>query len=178
MIYYHFGSKQKLYAAVMEAAYGGMRSEERDLHLEELPPEEAMRRLVEATFDVRAAHPEWVRLITSREHGAGRPHLGRPDSITRVNATVLELVRDLLKHGEREDVFRSGLDAWQVHLLITSLCFYRVSNRYTWQAIFELDLWEKQNAELQRQMVVEAVLRYVRRDDAAWRRPPFLEEAE
>ena len=29
MIYYHFGSKQKLYAAVMEAAYGGMRCRSR-----------------------------------------------------------------------------------------------------------------------------------------------------
>ena len=98
-------------------------------------------------------------------------HISGRQSITKVNAAALELVRDLLERGEREDVFRSGLDAWQVHLLITSLCFYRVSNRYTWLAIFELDLWEKENAELQRQMVVEAVLRYVsagRRAAAPW----------
>ncbi len=38
MIYYHFGSKEKLYAAVMEEAYGGVRSTEQGLHLDALPP--------------------------------------------------------------------------------------------------------------------------------------------
>ncbi|HXP96238.1 MAG TPA: TetR/AcrR family transcriptional regulator, partial [Telmatospirillum sp.] len=65
MIYYYFGSKEKLYAAVMVEAYGGMRDLEQGLHLNALPPEEAMRRLVEATFDHHAAHPEYVRLIAA-----------------------------------------------------------------------------------------------------------------
>jgi AcrR family transcriptional regulator len=163
MIYYHFGSKEKLYAAVIEEAYRGMRSLEHGLHLEDLPPEAAMRRLVEATFDVRAAHPEWVRLVTV-ENIERACHISGRASITRLNATALETVRDLLERGERLGVFRQGLKAWQVHLLITSLCFYRVSNRHTWQAIFELDLWETENATLQRQMIVDAVLRYVRQD--------------
>ncbi len=163
MIYYHFGSKQKLYAAVMEEAYAGMRSLEQGLHLEDLPPEEAMRRLVGSSFDHRAAHPEWIRLITVENMERGS-HISGRQSIARVNATALQTVRDLLERGEREGVFRPGLNDWQVHLLITSLCFYRVSNRYTWQAIFEIDLWEKANAELQRQMTIETVMSYVKRD--------------
>ena len=164
-IYYHFGSKQKLYAAVMEAAYAGMRSLEQDLLLEHLPPEQAMQRLVEATFDVRAEHPEWVRLITV-ENVERASHISGRASITRVNAPALKSVSDVLERGERAGVFRPGLCAWQVHLLITSLCFYRVSNRYTWRAIFDIDLWETEKAAAQRQMITDAVLRYVRRDAA------------
>jgi AcrR family transcriptional regulator len=46
MIYYYFGSKEGLYIAVLEDAYRRMRSIESQLHLEDLPPEEALRRLV------------------------------------------------------------------------------------------------------------------------------------
>ncbi len=64
MVYYHFGSKEKLYAAVMEAAYGGTRNKERDLRLDELPPKQALQKLIEVTFEHHAEHPEYVRLIS------------------------------------------------------------------------------------------------------------------
>jgi AcrR family transcriptional regulator len=162
MIYYHFGSKEKLYAAVMEVAYGGMRDQEKGLHLEDLPPEVAMRRLVEVTFDHHAAHPEYVRLVTVENMERGRHIAGRP-SLVKLNSLALETIRNVLDRGEREGVFRSGLNAWQVHLLINSFCFMRVSNRYTWRAIFEVDLWQEDNAGLQRQMITESVLRYLKR---------------
>jgi AcrR family transcriptional regulator len=165
MIYYHFGSKQKLYAAVMEAAYAGMRSLEQALHLEDLPPDEAIRRLVGGTFDHRAAHPEWVRLITV-ENMERASHISGRASIAQVNAAALSTLQDILDRGARAGLFHPALDAWQVHLLLTSLCFYRVSNRYTWLAIFGLDLWEKESTARQRQMAIDTVLNYVRRDGA------------
>src|SRR5687768_18398507 len=47
MIYYYFGSKEGLYIAVLEEAYRRIRSIEAELHLEDLPPEDALRKLVE-----------------------------------------------------------------------------------------------------------------------------------
>src|SRR5215203_3947327 len=61
MIYYYFGGKEGLYATVLEEAYGGMRDAEGALRLDELPPVEAVRRLVETTFDHHADHPDFVR---------------------------------------------------------------------------------------------------------------------
>ena len=46
MIYYYFGSKEGLYLAVLEAAYDDIRSVERELRLEALAPEEAIRRIM------------------------------------------------------------------------------------------------------------------------------------
>jgi AcrR family transcriptional regulator len=161
MIYYHFGSKERLYAAVMEEAYGGMRSQEQGLHLDELPPDQAMQRLVEVTFDHHARHPEYVRLVTVENMERARHISGLP-SMVRRNAIAITTIRALLERGEREGVFRPGINPWHLHLLINSFCFLRVSNRYTWRAIFEMDLWEPNEAESQRQLIVEAVLRYVR----------------
>ena len=56
MIYYHFGSKEGLFAAVLEDVYTGMRDMELSAHIADVPPLEAMRRLVELTFDYHAAH--------------------------------------------------------------------------------------------------------------------------
>src|SRR5919107_6258194 len=46
-IYYYFGSKEGLYVAVLEKAYGDIRRVESAMHLEDLEPEEAIRKLIE-----------------------------------------------------------------------------------------------------------------------------------
>jgi AcrR family transcriptional regulator len=160
MIYYHFGSKEKLYAAVMEEAYGGVRSTEQGLHLDALPAAEAMRRLVEATFDYHAEHPDYVRLISTENIEKGRHISGRPSLVAR-NAIALDTVRDVLARGERDGAFRAGISPWHLHFMISALCFMRVSNRYSMRAVFEKDLWEAGDVPLQRRMIVETILRYV-----------------
>ena len=162
-IYYHFGSKEKLYAAVMEEAYGEVRSKEQGLHLDDLPPLEALQRLVEVTFDHHAAHPEHVRLVCVENIERGRHITGR-SSLVRRNAIAIETVRSLLERGERAGVFRQGINPWHFHLLITSFCFIRVSNRYTWNAVFEMDLWQEDDVPQQRQMIIDAIMRYVQPD--------------
>jgi AcrR family transcriptional regulator len=170
-IYYHFGSKEGLYTAVLEAAYGGMRDVERALRLDDLPPEEAMRRLVEVTFDYHAAHPDWVRLVSVENIHEGR-HIAGSAAIAERNAAVIGIVRALLARGERAGVFRAGIDPVNLHLMISSMCFYRVSNRHTWATIFGRDLTAPEHAAAQRQMVVEAVLRYVQADAEQEERHP------
>src|ERR1700712_4371238 len=105
MIYYYFESKEKLYSAVMEETYGAMRDVEQNLKLDQLPPIDAMRRLVEVTFDYHAANPEYVRLISIENIHDARHITGSP-SIAHRNAAVLEIVSSLLQRGEREQVFR------------------------------------------------------------------------
>src|SRR5512139_335903 len=62
MIYYYFGGKEGLYIAVLENAYGRIRTIEGSLDLDNQAPEEALRRLVAFTFDYQNAHPEFIRL--------------------------------------------------------------------------------------------------------------------
>lgn len=161
MIYYHFGSKEGLFAAVLEAVYAGMREIEQSVAFAGLPAVEAMRRLVQATFDYHAAHPDWIRLISDANiHGA--KHINRSPTIASRNAGIVEILTDLLARGVAEGVFRKGVDPVHLHLLIASVCFYRVSNRHTWRIIFNRDLAAPDDAAMQREMVVEAALHYLR----------------
>ena len=160
MVYYHFGSKEGLFAAVLEEVYAGMREIEGSLRLDEFRAAEAMRRLVHVTFDYHAAHPDWVRLIAvANIHEA--QHIQASTTIASRNSAILTILRDLLARGARDGVFRADVDPLRLHLMIASLCFYRVSNRHTWRIIFERDLDAPDEAALQRAMLVEAVLRFL-----------------
>lgn len=160
MIYYYFGSKERLYAAVLEELYGGMRNAEQALPLARLPPLLALQRLVETTFDHHAAHPEFVRLVSVENIHEARNVAASPEIIKR-NAAVIGTLRDLVARGENEGAFRPGLDALDLHMLISSFCFYRVSNRHTLAAIFGRDPLAPESVAAHRRMIVEAVLRYV-----------------
>jgi AcrR family transcriptional regulator len=160
MIYYYFGSKEQLYAAVLERLYGGMRDAERDLRLEGLQPAEALQRIVEVTFDHHAAHPEFVRLVSTENINEARIVAASPTIRTR-NATIIGMLEPILEQGMREGMFRSGLGALDVHMLINGFCFYRVSNRHTLRAIFDLDLESPAVIARQRRMICDVVLRYV-----------------
>ncbi len=160
MIYYYFGGKEGLYAAVLEEAYGGMRDAEGALRLDELPPAEAVRRLVETTFDHHAAHPDFVRLV-SGENIEGARTVSASPTIRARNAAVIGAIGALLRRGEREGAFRAGVDPLDLHMLISGFCFYRVSNRHTLRAIFGEDPAAPGRAEAHRRMVVEAVLRFL-----------------
>ena len=161
MIYYHFRSKEGLLAAVLEEVYAGMREFEQAAQPPGASPVEAMRRLVEATFDCHAAHPDWIRLIAvANIHGA--QHIKASTTIAQRNSAILAILRDLLARGEAEGAFRPGVDPLHLHLLMASFCFYRISNRHTWQVIFNRDLTAPDEAAQHRQVIVTAVLDYLR----------------
>src|SRR5512136_1030593 len=47
LVYHYFGDKDALYLAVLEWVYAEIRAQERKLNLEGLPPERAIRKLIE-----------------------------------------------------------------------------------------------------------------------------------
>src|SRR5215207_7439374 len=71
MIYYYFASKEGLYVAVLEEAYRRIRQIEGQLHLEDLPPEDALRKLVGFTFDYQHDNPDFIRLVMTENINRG-----------------------------------------------------------------------------------------------------------
>jgi AcrR family transcriptional regulator len=159
-IYYHFRSKEALYVAVLEHAYGGIRDMERQLELDLSDPVDAMRRLVEASFDYHAANPAWVRLVSVENIHQARHIEGKPEFGQR-NAPIVERVRTILEAGEKLGVFRQGVQPKHLHWMISAMCFHRVSNRHTWHVNFGIDLEAPDQVAAQRRMTVEAVLRFL-----------------
>ena len=64
LINYYFGSKEKLYLAVLERVYAEIREAERLIDLDHLPLE-AIRRIVGFTYDYYVGHEYFVRLVVA-----------------------------------------------------------------------------------------------------------------
>ncbi|AHC37994.1 TetR family transcriptional regulator [Pseudomonas gorinensis] len=160
MIYYYFGSKEQLYVEVLEKLYGDIRNTETRMNLTALEPREAIRRLVEFTFDHHDQNVDFVRIV-SIENIHNAEYVKRSDSIKAMNSNILEALGATLRRGAEMGVFRAGLEPLDVHLLINSFSFYRVSNRHTFSEIFQIDLSDEAVKQRHRDMICDSVLRYL-----------------
>jgi AcrR family transcriptional regulator len=166
MIYYHFGSKEGLYLAVLEKAYGDIRSFESAHAFSTLPPEAGMRYLIELTFDYDESHPDFIRLV-SIENIHRAKHIKGSAAFRALNNSVIDVLRDILDRGQRQGVFRGNVDAIDVHMLISSFCFFRISNQYTFGVAFGRDLAAPDIRARHKAIIVEAVLRFLKSEPVA-----------
>ena len=162
MIYYYFASKEGLYLAVLEESYRRMRSIESALHLEDLPPEDALRRLAAFTFDHHHSNPDFVRLVMSENMNQGQ-YLAQSKQIQKLNVPAISAIQKLYERGVQAGVFRSGLDPIDIHASISALTFFNVSNQHTFGLIFKRNTQSPQAITARRDSVVEMVVRFVRK---------------
>ncbi|MGD8105612.1 TetR family transcriptional regulator [Pantoea sp. FN0302] len=165
MVVYHFNNKENLYLAVLEQVYQQIREHETGLNLRELPPEEAIIRLVEESFDYHATHADFMRLVCSENLLRGR-YISQSPRIKALNRSALDLLEDILTRGQQAGLFHRDVNTIDVHRLISSICVHHVSNRYTFNALFTPDNSEAESIKRNRQLAVTATLRYLRRCDA------------
>jgi AcrR family transcriptional regulator len=166
MIYYYFGSKDGLYLAVLEEAYRRMRAIESDLHLDDLPPLDALQRLVEFTYDHHRDNEDFIRLVMNENIQRG-DYLRQSQSIQQLNTQAIESVRDVYDRGVAQGVFRAGLDPVDIHSAISAFTFFNVSNRHTFGLIFQDRHSQDKANTLKRVHVVELILRFVSRSISA-----------
>ena len=160
MIYYYFGSKDDLYLAVLEDAYSRIRKIESALRLEDLEPIEALRTLVGFTVDYERTNPDFIRLVMSENIQRGAT-LARSTTIQQRNTTAIDGVKAVYQRGVAAGVFRPGLDPVDLHMSISALSFFNVSNRHTFALIFQRDMDSPEAIAQRRANVVEMLLRYV-----------------
>lgn len=161
MIYYHFGSKEGLYLAVLEHAYAGIRKVEDELKLAEADPVEAMRRLIDFTFDYDEANPEFIRLVTIENiHRA--EHMRQSTVLSQLNVSVISTIEAILRRGQESGAFRREVDPIDLHMLISSFCFFRVSNSHTFGTIFGRDLAEPGTRARHKALLQDSVLALLR----------------
>jgi len=157
MIYYYFGSKEGLYLAVLEAAYANILHFEAELNVDQCSPVEAIRRVIDFTFDYDEAHPDFIRLVSTENMHHAR-HIAQSATIGGLNRGVITMLRRVLDRGKQDGVFRPDADPLDVHLLISSFCFFRVANRATFNALFGCNLSDPATRAGHKRMLTEAVL--------------------
>ncbi len=160
MIYHYFGSKEDLYIAVLEQTYLGIRKMEEALPLEELEPLDALRTLIEATWDYYVKHPEFIALV-NQENLLGAVYLKKSGIVQRRTSELLERVRSTLNRGVEQGKIRPGIDALQLNHSIAGLGFYYLNNRFTNSQIYNYDHMTKEALGKRRAFIVDFVMRSI-----------------
>jgi AcrR family transcriptional regulator len=160
MLYYYFGDKDGLYRAVLLSYYEKLRTAELELDLRHHEPLGALKLLVDFTFDYHMKNASIVRLVMVENIHKGK-HVAKLPQVMPVNTSVLEAVADICERGAREGSMRQGLDNFDLYTTIAALCFFNVSNRYTFRAIFKHDMADPQEAAARRESIWDVVRRFV-----------------
>jgi AcrR family transcriptional regulator len=160
MIYYYFGGKEQLYIAVLEQAYAIARDSEQCLDVDHLDPVSAIRTLAELTFDHHESHPDFISLVAIENIHHGE-FIAKSAAIAALNSPVVSVIASILERGYASGAFRRRAEAIDIHLMISSFCFFRMSNRYSFGAIFGVDLLDATRREHYRQMAGDMVVSYL-----------------
>jgi AcrR family transcriptional regulator len=160
LINYYFGSKERLYLAVLERVYAEIREAENELELEHLPPVDAIRRIVEFTYDYYVEHEYFVRLVVAENQAKGR-HMKRFPSLRTVNRPIVDMLGAVIARGQAEGTFRQELDPIDVHMAIAALGMFNVTNQYTFGTLFQRAMGAKGDVPSRRRMVADMILSWL-----------------
>src|SRR3954453_12720167 len=120
LVYHYFGDKDALYLAVLEWVYEDIREQERKLNLEGLPPEKAIRKLIEASFDHLAANPDFIVLLNDENRG-GAPHVRGSRKLEAMHSPLVRMGSTIVGEGIKAGVFRKGINPVHLYISIAGL---------------------------------------------------------
>ena len=161
LVYHYFGDKDALYLAVLEWVYEEIRAQERKLNLTGLPPRQAIRKLIESSFDHLAAHPDFILLLNDENRGGAR-HVRTSRRLEAMHSPLVNMVSKILSEGVRAGVFRKGINPVHLYISIAGLSYFFFSNTPTLSAIFGKDLAGAAARSARRKHVVDLVLQALR----------------
>jgi hypothetical protein len=144
----------------MEEAYLHIRQAEQALHLTDLPPADAIRRLTEFTWNYYLAHPEFLTLLNSENLHQAR-HVRLSPRARVLNTPLMQTLAGILERGRAQGVFRAGVDPLQLYISIAGLSYFYLSNRHTLAAIFDRDLMGEAARAERLAHTVDVVLGYL-----------------
>lgn len=163
-IYYYFEGKDELYRAVLQRAYRRVRESEAEVDIKSGSAVDALRRLIEHDVRYHARHPELVRLVMNENiHRA--EHLKQIESLPQGNRKVIGILESIIARGQAEGTFRDGIDPVDLHLNLTALSFYNVSNQFTFAHNFGVDMTSPEAIERRAGQVADIILAWVTKKD-------------
>lgn len=163
LIYYYFKSKDDLFLAVLENAYAHIREAEAQLHLRDMAPAQAIRRLTEFTWEYYIAHPEFLTLLNSENLHQGR-HVAMSSRVQKTNSPLIQTLAEILERGRSDGLFRGGIDPLQLYVSIAGMAYFYISNNHTLSAIFGRDLMTPKAHQERLSHMCDVILGYVLRN--------------
>ncbi len=161
LLYHHIGNKDRLFTAAIEATYQTIRERQRDFLARQMDPETGVRELVHLLMSIWVEHPEYGKLLASENFHGGK-HVKRSKLIGEMYQQLVDTLNALLQKGVEQGIFRSGIDAIDLYISISSLSAYYVAHQHTLHALFHIDVMNPKRLRQRENHILDMILRYVR----------------
>lgn len=159
LIYHYFESKEGLFIAVMERAYGAMRERQTSLQLTGEPVSD-MRALVTKTVQHFIDHPDFHRLLSTENlHKAS--HIRKSSVISPMFNPLREALSEILQQGKDKGLFRKDADWVNLYVSISGLGSYALTNKYTLSYVLDVDLDELERKASRVEHAADVILGYL-----------------
>ncbi|MFY1663785.1 TetR family transcriptional regulator [Pseudomonas sp. Pseu.R1] len=139
MIYYYFGSKEKLFVKVLEHTYERFNVAESQLQLDPSTPVETLRQVVAFVWNYYVTHPEFVAILSIENLHKGK-HAKQSSELRRLSGEAVGVLRPIIEAGQQQGLFRHDVDLKHVYLMIASLCYFYNSNLHTLTSFLGQDM--------------------------------------
>jgi len=166
MIYYYFGSKERLFVAVLETIYKELGDAEAALDLSGLDADQALREIIRFTWNHYLAHPEMLTLLSNENLHQGK-HLTRSKRVKELSFPLMSILSEVLARGVKQKKFRPGIDARDLYIAMCSLGYFYLSNKFTLSAFLGINLMAEPALDHWRDIMESVILRFVQRAGAA-----------
>jgi hypothetical protein len=92
-------------------------------------------------------------------------HLKQIEGLPRGNRRVIEILEKIVARGEAEGSFRKGINAIELHMNMSALSFYNVSNQFTFAHNFEIDMSSAEAIDRRAKQIGDIILAWVTKAD-------------
>jgi TetR/AcrR family transcriptional regulator, upper aerobic nicotinate degradation pathway regulator len=161
MIYYYFGSKEALFVAVIEEMYRRFNEAEAKLVLDVAQPVEALTAVIRFMYGYYQRNPEFITLLNTENLHRGK-HIAKSERAREFSSPAVDVLGQVLASGVQQQLFRPDLAARDVYLMIASMGYFYLSNRYTLSAFLGEEMDTQPALAHWEGFVIDAVLRTVR----------------
>ena len=160
MIYYYFGSKEGLFIAALEEIYRRFNEAEAKVNLNMGDPIMALKAVILFIWTYYQKHPEFITLLNSENLHRGK-HISKSFRAREYSSAAISVLDKVLQNGVAMGVFRRDVVARDVYLMIASLGYFYLSNRFTLEAFLGEDLETAAALSHWEAFITDAVLRVV-----------------
>ena len=145
-VYHHFGNKENLFIEVLEYTWNDIRQKEKALDFSDLPPQKAIEKIIDFTWDYYIANPWFLKIVHSENQSKG---------------VHLQLMESLLDEGKKHNIFKPDIDPLQVNINIAALGGYYLINQHTLGLVYHISMVSPQALEARRKVIKETILSWL-----------------
>jgi TetR/AcrR family transcriptional regulator len=157
LVYHYFGSKDRLYLAVLEDAYRRFTARFTKTDIHSGTAAERLTKYVELLFDSLQIDSEFLSLVTDQNLHGGR-HIKQSKTVRNILSPLISDLETIISHAREERTLKLNVEATDLYLTIAGICAFYFTNINTLSAGLGQQFDTKSAIAKRRKSIVEFIL--------------------